>query len=90
VRILAALFEEFERIGYSVTTEREKQRPIVIRSRSVCLNFNFVESYMGAGLADGLACQDELRLRTGPMKSVKGLAGVLPCGERIEAEILNR
>ena len=43
LRILTALFREFERIGYSVTAEGEKQRSIVIRSRSACLNFALYE-----------------------------------------------
>ena len=33
-----------ERIGYSVTAEREKQRPIVIRSSSASLNFVLFET----------------------------------------------
>jgi hypothetical protein len=43
LRILTALFREFERIGYSVTAEREKRRPVVIRSRSAHLNFILYE-----------------------------------------------
>ena len=45
LRILSGLFHEFERLGYSVSAERERSRTITIRSSSVLMNFVLYEPY---------------------------------------------